>query len=225
MHQWSLSTLSSHTLAHTLVPYSDSGIQKHFPTGKVKTPIRGHFVAILCLLWGLCVKKASLVIERICFYTTPLSPTHQTPTHTGLDRRSVYLCVFKFRTFVFSILLEHLEVIIGQWRHGFVPLFNHSEVSLNVCVQVCAFIHMCWNAHIYGLMLRFHVYWHRCMLQCSPTLWWYQIRKSGETRAVLMKEKWRSQERWKFYLFHMESKNGMRIHGWAFSLTYSDSKI
>lgn len=48
--------LSVHTHSS---PYSNSGIHKHFPTGKIKAPIRGHFVASLCLLWGLWVKRAA----------------------------------------------------------------------------------------------------------------------------------------------------------------------
>lgn len=39
--------LSAHTHPS---PYYSSCIQKPFPTGKVKAPLREHFVAILCLL-------------------------------------------------------------------------------------------------------------------------------------------------------------------------------
>lgn len=45
----SLIPIHSHSI-HTRPPYSSPGIQRHFPTGKVKALISGHFVAILCLL-------------------------------------------------------------------------------------------------------------------------------------------------------------------------------
>lgn len=60
---------------HTHSPsYSNSAIQKDFPTGKVKAPIRGHFVTILWSLWGIVSEKRSLLIERICLNTP--SPQH-----------------------------------------------------------------------------------------------------------------------------------------------------
>lgn len=69
--------------------------------------------------------------------------------------------------------------------------------------------HVGWHAHTYALMLRFNVYWHRCMQQPSPPLWWCQIRKPGERGGVLMKEKRRTCERWRwmfFYSHHMQSR-------------------
>lgn len=91
-----------------------------------------------------------------------------------------------------------------------------------ICVWVC--LNVRWHAHTYVLMLRFYVYWHRCMLQ--PWLWRCQIRKSGEIGGALMKGRLRTWERWRwvFYWHHMESTSGFIIHAWALYRTYSNSK-
>lgn len=83
----------------------------------------------------------------------------------------------------------------------FIPLFNQSE-SQYVCARMCAWVHF-WHS--------FNVYWHRCMRQLWPPLWWCQIRKLGEMRGDLMKGERRDQERWMFYLHHMESLKYPRL--------------
>lgn len=84
---------------------------------------------------------------------------------------------------------------------AFIPLFNQSE-SQYVCARMCAWVHF-WHS--------FNVYWHRCMQQLWPPLWWCQIRKLGEMRGDLMKGERRDQERWMFYLHHMESLKYPRL--------------
>lgn len=80
-------------------------------------------------------------------------------------------------------------------------LFNQSE-SQYAYVQMCAFAHF-WHS--------FNVYWHRCMKHFWPPLWWCQIRKLGKMRGDLMKGERRNQERWMFYLHHMESLKYPRL--------------
>lgn len=67
-----------------------------------------------------------------------------------------------------------------------------TKVNLNMCVSgcVCVRAHMGW--HTFAVL--FNVYWHRCMQQLWPPLWWCQIRKFAEWEGTWWKESGRARK-------------------------------
>lgn len=61
--------LSGHTHSP---PYSNSSIQEHFPTGKVKAPIKRAFCCYFVFVAGKVSGKGRLVIEGIFFWSPSL---------------------------------------------------------------------------------------------------------------------------------------------------------
>lgn len=167
----------------------------------------------------LVLSATSLSIHKFFFYLF-LKEVKKNP-------RKIFVLLWTRPKTVWLKWTKHFNLTIKLQANWILTRAHMCVEEVRACMRVLSgvFAYMCaGNALTYVLMLSFNVYWHRCTLQHSPPLWWCQIRKFGE--IDLMKGKWGTHEMWRrtFYLNHMESTNGLSLHGWTLYLTYSYSE-